>query len=255
MTKIYKYVLVDILKNKMMLAYSSILFLLTYTVFSLDDNTAKALLTLLNLVLFIVPLVSIIFSTIYAYNSAEFIELLASQPVKRQDIWIGLVWGLTTALLVAFLLGVALPVLWFEASETSFYLILSGSFLTLIFSVLALIPPVLTKDKAQGIGISLLMWLYFAIIFDGLVLFLLFQFSEYPLEKIMLVVSLFNPVDLGRILVLLKMDFSALMGYTGAVFKDFLGSSTGMMVSISTLFLWVLIPLLISLFRFKKADL
>lgn len=39
----------------------------------------------------------------------------------------------------------------------------------------------------------------------------------------MIVLSALNPIDLGRILVLLKMDVAALLGYTGAVFRQFLG--------------------------------
>jgi len=62
----------------------------------------------------------------------------------------------------------------------------------------------------------------FSILFDGLVLFLLFQFADYPLEKFMVGISGLNPVDLTRVLVLLQLDISAMMGYTGAVFKDFL---------------------------------
>lgn len=252
---IYRYVLSDILQNRMMLAYTVLLFLISYTVFSLEDNVAKSLLTLFNLELFIVPLVSIIFSTIYIYNSAEFVELLASQPLKRHHIWISLTAGLTTSLFLAFIIGVALPVIWFDGSETGLFMIFTGIALTIIFCILAMIPPVISRDKAVGIGISLLTWLYFAILFDGLVLFLLFQFSDYPLEKFMLGVSLLNPVDLARIMVLLKMDYSALMGYTGAVFKDFLGTTNGFLVAIFTLSLWILFPFFFSISRFRKMDL
>ncbi len=82
----------------------------------------------------------------------------------------------------------------------------------------------MARDKAKGIGVVILLWLYFSIIFDGLVLFVLFQFADYPLEKMMVGVVTLNPIDLSRILILLKMDVSALMGYTGAIFKDFFGT-------------------------------
>ncbi len=72
-----------------------------------------------------------------------------------------------------------------------------------------------------------MLWFYFAIIFDGLVLFIIFQFSEYPLEKTSITLTALNPIDLSRILVLLKMDISAMMGYTGAVFKEFFEWFTG----------------------------
>jgi len=100
-------------------------------------------------------------------------------------------------------------------------MLLTGMLLSVIFVSIALLASVKTRDKARGIGLSILLWFYFSIIFDGLVLFILFQFQDYPLEKPMIIFSFLNPIDLGRIQILLKMDISALMGYTGAIFKDF----------------------------------
>ena len=84
MSKIAKYVVLDILRNRIVIAYTILLLLISFSVFSLEDNVEKGVLSLINLVLLIVPLVSIIFSTIYVYNSTEFIELLVAQPVKRK---------------------------------------------------------------------------------------------------------------------------------------------------------------------------
>ena len=65
----------------------------------------------------------------------------------------------------------------------------------------------------------------------------------------------FNPIDLSRILILLKMDVSALMGYTGAIFKDFFGTQTGLVISFSVLFSWIVIPTWLSLRKFSNKDL
>ena len=73
MNKIIKYVIADILRNKIMVIYTGFLLAASFSVFSLEDNTSKGLLSLLNIILIVVPLVSIIFSTIYMYNSVEFI--------------------------------------------------------------------------------------------------------------------------------------------------------------------------------------
>jgi hypothetical protein len=43
----------------------------------------------------------------------------------------------------------------------------------------------------------------------------------------MIILSALNPIDLGRILFLMKFDIAALMGYTGAVFQRFFGSGLG----------------------------
>ena len=51
-----------------------------------------------------------------------------------------------------------------------------------------------------------------------------------------------NPIDLSRVLLMLKLDISALLGYTGAVFNKFFGSSVGFALSLSALFIWTVIP-------------
>lgn len=66
--------------------------------------------------------------------------------------------------------------------------------------------------------------------------------SEYPLDKFALGATMLNPIDLSRILILLKLDISALLGYTGAVFKEFFGTSMGLLTSIGILILWIIIP-------------
>jgi Cu-processing system permease protein len=78
---------------------------------------------------------------------------------------------------------------------------------------------------------------------------------DYPLEKAMIGFSILNPVDLSRVLILLKMDISAMMGVTSAVFNDVFGSSIGMTVALFILLLWVLFPLWLSVRKFNRKDL
>lgn len=255
MKKIIKYVIIDILRNKIVLAYTIFLLLISITIFNLEDNSAKGLLSLLNIILIIVPLVSMLFSAIYVYNSSEFLELLVSQPLKRRTIWLSLFLGLSASLAFAFFIGAGIPILLFEATGTGFMMLATGLLLSVIFVAIAMLAAVMARDKAKGIGLVILLWLYFSIIFDGLILFVLFQFADYPLEKIMVGAVAFNPIDLSRILILLKMDVSALMGYTGAIFKDFFGAQTGLIVSFAVLVTWIIIPAWLSLRKFNHKDL
>ncbi len=255
MKKIIKYVMADILRNRIVVFYTFFLLVTSFSVFSLEDNNSKGLLSLLNIILLIVPLVSIIFSTIYIYNSAEFIELLVSQPLKRKTIWFSLYTGLAGSLSISFLIGVGLPIFLYQPDSIGFMMIGIGILLSTIFVAIAMLATVKTRDKAKGIGIAILLWLYFSILFDGLVLFLLFQFADYPLEKAMIVMSAFNPIDLSRILILLHLDVSAMMGYTGAIFKDFFGTLMGIIFSFTILVIWGILPLWVSTRKFNRKDL
>ncbi|MDQ8013133.1 MAG: ABC transporter permease subunit [Flavobacterium nitrogenifigens] len=255
MNRIIKIVLLDILKNKIVVSYALILALLSWGSFMLEDNTAKGLLTILNVILFTVPLVSILFSTIYIYNSSEFIELLLSQPIKRKKIWISLFAGLAIAMFLAFFLGAGIPLLLNAPGMAGLMMLLSGSLISIVFVSLAFLSCILTRDKAKGIGLAILFWMYFAILFDALVLFLLFQFAEYPIEEAMVGITASSPIDLARIQILLHLDQSAMMGYTGAIFKDFFGTATGLLVSFVLLVLWIAVPFLISIRKFDRKDL
>jgi Cu-processing system permease protein len=255
MKKIIKYVIIDILRNKIMLAYTVFLLLISLSIFNLEDNSAKGLLSLLNIILIVVPLVSILFSAIYVYNSAEFLELLASQPLKRKTLWLSIFSGVASSLALAFFVGAGIPILLYEATPTGFMMLGSGMVLSVIFVAIAMLATVKIRDKAKGIGVAILLWLYFSLLFDGLVMFLLFQFADYPLEKAMVGVSILNPIDLSRILILLKMDISALMGYTGAIFKNYFGTATGLLISGLVLLLWIVMPLWLSVRKFNRKDL
>ena len=255
MNRIVKIILIDILKSKIIIAYTLILAILSWSSFALEDNSAKGILTILNVILFTVPLVSILFATIYLYNSAEFIELLLSQPIKRKKIWISLFFGLSFSMILAFFVGAGIPLLVNSPDSIGLMMLINGFFITTIFTALAFLCSILTRDKAKGIGIAIMTWLFFALLFDGIVLFLLFQFSDYPIETAMVAVTAFSPIDLARIQILLHLDVSAMMGYTGAIFKDFFGTNVGLFVSFLLLIMWTVIPFSISLMRFRSKDL
>ncbi|QDP84622.1 ABC transporter permease subunit [Chryseobacterium sp. SNU WT5] len=255
MNKIARFILFDILKNKIVILYTILLFIISWSVLGLENNFTKATLSLLNVVLLVVPLVSIIFSTIYVYNSSQFIELLLSQPVPRGKVWFNLFLGLSTALIFAFLIGCGIPILLYSSIETGASLLITGIFLTVIFTSLAMLAAIYSRDRAKGIGISIFIWMFFAIIYDGILLVLMFQFADYPIEGIMATLAAVNPIGLSRIFVLLQLEVAAMLGQAGAIFKQVFGSGGGMVISLIILAIWTLVPFLWSLIMFNKKDL
>ncbi len=255
MNKIARFILFDILKNKIVIFYTILLFIISWSVLGLEENYTKATLSLLNVVLLVVPLVSIIFSTIYVYNSSQFIELLLSQPIARPKVWFNIFLGLSTALTLAFLLGCGLPILLYSSVETGFSLVIIGILLSVIFTSFAMLAAITSRDRAKGIGIAIFAWMFFSIIYDGILLVLMFQFADYPIEGIMATVAGLNPVGLSRIFVLLQLDISAMLGYSGAIFRQVFGSGGGMGISLVVLLIWALVPFLVSLIKFNKKDL
>ena len=213
----------------------------------LNNDLSKAVITLMNVIIILVPLIGTIFGVMYYYNSKEFTELLLAQPVKRRSIFLGQYLGVAVSLSMSLIIGLGLPFIFYglfqSAAIWDFSLLLvTGTFLTFIFSALAFNIALYNENKIKGFSYAILLWLFLAVIYDGLFLMSLVFFEDYPLDKFSLIATMFNPIDLSRILILLKLDISALMGYTGAVFQKFFGTSFGLIISLSVLCLWVIFP-------------
>ena len=255
MLKIAKYVVYDILRSKVLIAYTLFLLAVSLALFSLETDGAKSVVSLLSIVLIIVPLISVVFTTTYFYNAYEFIELLVAQPLSRNTILLGEFAGVSVSMLAAFLIGVGVPVMVYSPNATGAVLLLSGMVLTLSFISIAFFASVAMRDKAKGIGMSLMLWFYFAVIYDAIVLGILFSFSDYPLDKAVIALASLNPIDMARIMVLMKLDISALMGFTGTVYKQFFGSSLGLVYTLGIMLVWIILPLAVSVRIFKKKNL
>lgn len=226
--------------------YFAFYLVLGFVLLFLNNDTSKAVISLMNIITVLTPLIGTIFGVMYYYNSKEFTELLLAQPLKRSTIFLGQYLGVAISLTLSLVIGLGIPFAMygvFQNTTSNFItLLLIGAFLTFIFVALAFNIALSNENKIKGFGYAILVWLFFAVIYDGLFLISLMVFQEYPLDKFSLIASLLNPIDLSRILILLKLDISALLGYTGAVFKTFFGTNTGAIVSFFILVLWIVIP-------------
>lgn len=213
----------------------------------LNNDLSKAVITLMNVIIILVPLIGTIFGVMYYYNSKEFTELLLAQPIRRRSIFLGQYLGVAVSLSLSLIIGLGLPFIFYGLFQSAAIwdfslLLLTGTFLTFIFSALAFNIALYNENKIKGFSYAILLWLFLAVIYDGLFLMSLVLFEDYPLDKLSLIATMFNPIDLSRILILLKLDISALMGYTGAVFQKFFGTNLGLITSLSVLSLWVILP-------------
>jgi len=244
----------DLLKNKAILIYGLLLAVLGWGMFLVESQPEKTILALLQITLIVVPLMTSIFATIYYYNSAEFIQLLLIQPVRRSRIIWGIFVGLTGGFILSFLFGIGLPLLLVYPMKASFYLCISGILLSVIFTGLALWVSTHQQDKARSIGIVLLLWIFFVFIFDGILLWVMYQLAAYPIEQSILAVTFLNPVSIARILVVMQTEAAALLGLSGAVFQDFFGSTRGSTMAVLTLIVWGGVPYFFIRKRFLKRD-
>jgi len=259
MLKILKYSFYDLMRSRWSYVYFAFYLLLGVVLLFLNNDLSKAVITLMNVIIVLVPLIGTIFGVMYYYNSKEFTELLLAQPLKRSSIFLGQYLGVAISLSMSLILGLGIPFIFYGLFKSTAIwdfslLLITGTFLTFIFTALAFNIALSNENKIKGFGYAILLWLFLAIIYDGIFLMSLIMFEDYPLDKLSLIGTMLNPIDLSRTLILLKLDISALLGYTGAIFKQFFGTNFGLIVSICMLTVWVVLPVFRIIFKAKKKD-
>ncbi len=257
--KILRYELRDLARSRWLAGYLLFFLACAEGLYRTEGSALKVLLSLTDVILLLIPLASAVFGTIYLYSAREFVELLLSQPVGRRQLFGGLYLGLALALSAAFVAGVATPFLLHgvdapEAWATLAVLCAGGVLLTWIFVALAVLIALRLDDRMKGLATAILAWLGLAVLYDGGLLLLVNAFQAFPVEKPLLAATLANPVDLARIVLLLRFDVAALMGYTGAVFQQFFGSAQGVVAAALAATLWLALPVLLGARLFRRKD-
>ena len=205
--KIVKFELRDVVRSRWLIAYALFFLVATDALLRFGGGGAKALLSLMNVVLLLVPLVSTVFGTMYLYNAREFTELLLAQPVRRGELYAGLYLGLVFPLTAGLVAGLVVPFLVHGVDEVGEWrllaaLVLTGAALTCVFVALAFLVAIRSEDRAKGLGVAIGVWLLFSLLYDGLVLLAVLLLADFPLERPLLGLMLANPVDLARVVLL-----------------------------------------------------
>jgi len=256
--KIMKYELRDVARSRALIAYALFFAIVTDALLRFGGG-GKALVSLASIALFIIPLVALVFGTVFLDNARDFTELLLAQPITRRQLYSGLYLGLSIPLAGAFAAGVIVPFALHRAVDPAVRtslaaLVAIGVTLTFVFTAFAFVIAAWSEDRLRRMGTAIGVWLLLAVLYDGLVLVLVMLFGDYPIERPMLAVMVANPVDLARVLLLLQLDMSALMGYTGAAFQQVFSGGKGIAIASLALALWVAAPVLLGLRSFRKRD-
>jgi len=247
MKKFIKYSFFDLVRSYWTIIYFILFIIVSSAILYFSADMTKSIVSIMNIVIVLIPLVSIIFGTIYYYSSREFTELLLAQPVKRSSLILGQYTGLSLSLAVSFLAGVSIPflangIIGSEHFQDFLLIMLAGTCLTFSMTAISYLTALRHENRILGFGISLFIWFFLAVLYDGLILLLLVLFRDYPTNSLAIILTLLNPIDLSRVSIMMGLDISALMGYTGAVFLKFFGTMKGIPVSILSMLLWIFIP-------------
>lgn len=258
--RILRYALGDVIRSRWVLATGAFFLVATDALLRFGTAGAASLLAVGSLVLLVVPLVSIVFGTVYLYQAREFTALLLAQPVTRRQLYAGQFAGLTIPLAAALLVAIGAPFALHGlpagvGGDTLVTILAIAVALALVFVALAFVVAMRFEDRVSGLAASVGLWLLFSLVYDAVVLLVIMLFADYPVERPVLAMMLANPVDLARVLLLMQFDASALMGYTGAVLRRTLTGAAGAALAVAALTAWIAAPGLWAWRIFQRKDL
>jgi Cu-processing system permease protein len=221
---------------------------------------ARVTMSLMNLVLFIVPLTGLVLGVTSTSSDGGTLSLLLAQPVSRGEVLLGKFLGLTAALTVAQAVGFGaggLAVAFYAGADQALgFLVLTGLSMALGWLTVStsLLIAVRWPDRLKAMSAALLLWLLMVVAYDLVVLGATALLQGVPLQSVLFPALLLNPVDLARVLTMLSIGSGALFGPTSAVLMKSFGSAGGIALGLLVLTLESVIPLVIAVHLFRRRD-
>ena len=210
---------------------------------------ARTSASLLNLVLYVIPLVALTMGTLSFTSDAGANELLYAQPVSRVDVMLGKLAGLFTSIVTATFIGFGLAGIIIglkggtEGASRYPIVIVFSLLLALIFLSLSALISVVCKRKTKAFGLSVFVWFFFVLFYDLLVIGSTFLFKERTANNLIFGSLFGNPVDIVRVSCLMLLNGKDIFGSAGASLLKFTGGeATGLTVLVLALAFWIIAP-------------
>jgi Cu-processing system permease protein len=253
--RLFKYEMINLLRSRWIFLFAALSLTLSFTLVQITGDFEKSVVTLGAVTVVLVPLLSVLFASVSWYYSERFTQLLLTQPVPRSRVFLARITALLVALSLSFPVALGLPFLMRGYFSSGLLLVLAENFfLSAVFMLLGVINSLWVQDKIKGIGISLGIWIYFALVHDALGLLLLVLFKEFPMDLPSALVATLNPIGLARVAILIHEDAALLLGHTGALVREFLLGRGGMATAVILSLLWIVVPIGVSFRKFMRRD-
>jgi len=245
-------------RNKWTLGFAGIFAVLALTISYFGMVTAgevgfqgftRTSASLLNLVLYLVPMVALTMSAVSFTGEKGASELLFSQPVTRTEILIGKIGGLFGAMAAATCFGFGLAGCVIAANTggegSVAFLIFAGYslLLALVFLVIGALVAAACESKAKALGNALFAWFFFVLLYDLLVIGVTFVLKEHTANQFIFLSLFGNPVGMARVGSLMALGDPSMFGAAGAALVKFLGGQArATAILLAGLASWVAIP-------------
>jgi Cu-processing system permease protein len=225
------------------------------------QSFSRTAISILNLVLYVVPLAALLMGTLSFSTESGGAELLFSQPVPRRWILTGKLLGLWASLSVATLIGFGASGI-FIAGQTGWdgagrYALVVGLCVLMILIFLALAGAITfgLRDRMKSVAAALLGWFFFVVLYDLLVMGSVTWLHGSSANRVVFLSLFGNPVDLVRVAGLIALGGKHVFGLSGAMLLRFLGGPLASMgLLLAALLLWVFVPYTLASRQLRRLD-
>ncbi len=259
-----------VLRNRWVLLYAAIFAVLATAVsyFGLAvveltglQGFERTSISLLNLVLYIVPLASMLMAVQSFSREGGATEQLFCEPVSRAEIVTGKLAGLGVANVLATVLGFGFTGVLIAArvgiAGFRSYLVLVGFtiLIAFVFTSLSAMLTILMNRTNRAYAVVLVVWFLLVLLFDLMVIGLSFLLPEGYANRVAFTGLFLNPVDAARVGTLLAVAGKEVFGVAGAQLVRSLGS-VPLAISLLCLSLaaWIALPALAGTQVLKRRD-
>ena len=218
--------------------------------------------SLANLGGFLIPLFALLLGVFSFLSEPEYLEILVTQPIPRSRVLLGKTCGLCLTVIAASALGFGIPgaiiamAIGTEGAVGYLMVVVYNTLLAVIFVGLSVLIALATGRKQIALGIAVGVWIFYELVYGMLMLGTTLYLPAKILKTSLLVGLFGNPVDIARVLSLLHVGGPHLFGPAGATLIKLAGSTTmATAIGLVGLVAWIVIPVLLAMWIFKRQDL
>ncbi len=222
-------------------------------------SLSTTIASLASLAVFLIPLIALLLSydSFVGEQEGGTLLLLLTYPLSKNQLLAGKFFGQGGIIALATLLGFgASAVLLFMQNndviilQTFAYFIVSATLLGLSFTAIAYVISLAVSEKSKAAGVALIIWFFFALVFDLALLALLVGTDSSLSQSTLTQLMMLNPADVFRLVNLAGIDSSDVNGALSVAINANLSQGQLLLILLS----WVIAPLFLAsvLFRHKK---
>jgi len=219
-------------------------------------------ISLSSLSVYLIPLIALMlsFDALVGEFERGTMMLLLTYPLERWQVIIGKFLGHLIILFIAIFTGYGGAILLMtllmgggtEGWQAYIMMMASSLLLGAVFIALGYLVSILVRERATAAGSAIGLWLGFVVLYD-LILFgvLLVDEGQIIGQKLFSILMLISPTDSYRILNLSMFEgVSQAAGIAGIASEAGMNSS----VMLGVMLLWVVVPLMMTLYVFQKRE-